>query len=182
MTRNSTATDPIERLRDLRAAAARILADPRLAPALLAHLDLRGDDHVAIGTLHPWVHALHVHADNAARSTPHPGEDARCLLDEPLSDAAEALYDLHDAALRAVLTHDLDPTPLPDPATLVDVVGLVEIADRLGVKEQTARNWRTRPAAGLPEPRWTVSGSPAWSWETDIYPWAVRTGRMPSAL
>lgn len=55
-------------------------------------------------------------------------------------------------------------------------VGLTEIADRLGVKMQTAQNWRTRDV--LPPARWTVGGRPAWSWQRDIEPWARDTGRI----
>lgn len=55
-------------------------------------------------------------------------------------------------------------------------VGLAEIATRLGVEPQTARNWRTRGV--LPAPRWTVSGYPAWDWSRDIKPWARETGRL----
>lgn len=55
-------------------------------------------------------------------------------------------------------------------------VGLTEIADRLGVKLQSAMNWRTRDV--LPPPRWTVGGRPAWSWQRDIEPWARETGRI----
>jgi len=54
-------------------------------------------------------------------------------------------------------------------------VGLTEIADRLGVKRQTADNWQTRKV--LPPPRWTVGGRPAWSWQRDIEPWVHATGR-----
>jgi hypothetical protein len=60
--------------------------------------------------------------------------------------------------------------------TLDEPVGLLEIADRLGVKLQSAQNWRTRGV--LPPPRWTVSGHPAWSWRHDIEPWARETGRL----
>jgi len=54
-------------------------------------------------------------------------------------------------------------------------VGLAEIAQRLGVKPQTARVWRTRKV--LPEPRWTVSGQPSWNWP-DVEAWARETGRI----
>jgi hypothetical protein len=57
-------------------------------------------------------------------------------------------------------------------------VGLTEIADRLGVRLQSAQNWRQRPATGFPPPRWTVGGGPAWSWLRDIEPWARETGRL----
>ena len=57
-----------------------------------------------------------------------------------------------------------------------DPVGLSEIADRLGVARQTAKQWRLRGV--LPEPKWTVSGSPAWDW-VDVQRWARKTGRLP---
>jgi len=53
-------------------------------------------------------------------------------------------------------------------------VGLVEIAQRLGVKRQTAAMWHYRGL--LPEPRWRVSGQPAWEW-ADIERWVTETGR-----
>ena len=54
-------------------------------------------------------------------------------------------------------------------------VGVAEIAALLRVEAQTARNWRTRGV--LPEPDWTVSGGPAWSWPR-VAAWAMRTGRL----
>lgn len=54
-------------------------------------------------------------------------------------------------------------------------VGLLEIADRLNVKRQTARVWHFRGV--LPASRWTVSGLPAWDWR-DIEAWALATGRL----
>lgn len=57
-------------------------------------------------------------------------------------------------------------------------VGLLEIAERLGVRAQTARNWRTRGV--LPAPAWVVSGMPAWEWTT-IEEWARSTGRLSTA-
>lgn len=56
-----------------------------------------------------------------------------------------------------------------------DPVGLAEIAERLGVRRQTANAWRHRGL--LPEPRWTVSGAPAWNW-SDVEVWALTTGRL----
>ncbi len=53
-------------------------------------------------------------------------------------------------------------------------VGIVEIADRLGVERETVDKWRTRDL--LPEPEWTVGGRPAWDWRT-IEAWARETGR-----
>jgi hypothetical protein len=54
-------------------------------------------------------------------------------------------------------------------------VGAAEIADRLGVKPQTVHTWRQRNL--MPEPRWSVSGQPAWEW-SEIQEWAKRTGRL----
>lgn len=61
----------------------------------------------------------------------------------------------------------------------VDVVGIMEIAARLGVSHQTVKQWS---AAGLlPEPRWRVSGRPAFDWE-EIQEWAEKTGRLSGSL
>lgn len=54
-------------------------------------------------------------------------------------------------------------------------VGLVEIAERLGVRKETAHVWRTRGV--MPEPTWTVGGRPAWNWP-DVEAWARETGRL----
>jgi hypothetical protein len=54
-------------------------------------------------------------------------------------------------------------------------VGVKEIADRLDVRQQTVSMWRFREL--LPEPRWAVSGMPAWEWR-DIERWARKTGRL----
>jgi len=61
-----------------------------------------------------------------------------------------------------------DPTP----------VGAAEVASRLGVRAPTVHTWRQRKL--LPEPRWTVSGQPAWDW-AEIEAWARRTGRLRPA-
>jgi hypothetical protein len=57
----------------------------------------------------------------------------------------------------------------------LDIVGVKEIAERLGVKQQTAAAWRHRGL--LPPPEGTVSGAPAWRWQT-IEEWATATGRL----
>lgn len=54
-------------------------------------------------------------------------------------------------------------------------VGAAEIAVRLGVRPQTVHTWRHRKL--MPQPRWTVSGQPAWNWP-EIEAWARRTGRL----
>lgn len=55
-------------------------------------------------------------------------------------------------------------------------VGLEEIAQRLGIKRNTADQWRQRGL--LPQPEWPVGGRPAWPWGV-IAAWAWRTGRLP---
>jgi hypothetical protein len=54
-------------------------------------------------------------------------------------------------------------------------VGIVEIADRLGVDRNTVDQWRHRGL--LPEPSWTVGGRPAWPWDV-VEEWAKTTGRL----
>lgn len=46
---------------------------------------------------------------------------------------------------------------------------------RLAVRPQTVHTWRLRKQ--MPQPRWSVSGQPAWDW-SEIEAWAVRTGRL----
>jgi hypothetical protein len=61
--------------------------------------------------------------------------------------------------------------PGPHPS----VVGLVEIAERLGVPRSHVDQWKWRGV--LPEARWIVGGRPAWEWP-DIERWARETGRL----
>jgi predicted DNA-binding transcriptional regulator AlpA len=58
---------------------------------------------------------------------------------------------------------------------LVEPVGLIEIAERLGVKRATVDMWKLRGL--LPPAKWTVGGRPAWDW-ADIMAWAKETGRL----
>lgn len=58
---------------------------------------------------------------------------------------------------------------------MCDPVGLVEIAQRLGLASDTPRIWNQR--GRLPAPRWRVSGRPAWEW-SEIEEWARATGRL----
>ncbi len=60
------------------------------------------------------------------------------------------------------------------PPVAADPVGLAEIAQRLNVQRQTAKDWKARKL--LPPSKWIVSGSPAWDWR-DIEKWARATGR-----
>jgi hypothetical protein len=46
---------------------------------------------------------------------------------------------------------------------------------RLRVRPQTVHAWRHRNV--MPQPRWTVSGQPAWDW-AEIETWAIKTGRL----
>ena len=57
----------------------------------------------------------------------------------------------------------------------LDVVGIKEIAIRLGVKQQTAAQWKYRKL--LPDPEGYVSGAACWRWSR-IESWAIDTGRM----
>jgi hypothetical protein len=59
-----------------------------------------------------------------------------------------------------------------------DPVGLVEIAERLGVSPHTSRKWHEHKL--MPPPRWKVSGLPCWDWG-DIRLWALKTGRLAKA-
>jgi hypothetical protein len=61
--------------------------------------------------------------------------------------------------------------------TAAEPVGLLEIAERLGIQHNTLKVMRFRDQ--LPPPRWTVSRAPAWDWNLDILPWAEETGRLP---
>ena len=55
-------------------------------------------------------------------------------------------------------------------------VGVVEIADRTGVKPITVRKWAERHAA-FPASRWRVSGNPAWDWD-EVRNWLRDTERL----
>lgn len=90
-------------------------------------------------------------------------------------DYAARVYDRFGVNGIAELRRSIAALAADDPAP-TEPVGLADIALRLGVEPQTARNWRTRGV--LPPPEWTVSGSPAWSWST-IEAWARETGRLP---
>lgn len=68
---------------------------------------------------------------------------------------------------------------------MADPVGVLEIADRLGVQAATAHRWlqmdKTTAKLGIPEPTYpSVNGSRAWEWP-EILRWAGETGRLKSA-
>jgi hypothetical protein len=64
-----------------------------------------------------------------------------------------------------------------------DLVGLVEIAQRLDVAMSTARMWKLRSQRGeldppLPEPlAFVASGTPVYSWR-EVAAWARETSRL----
>ena len=58
-------------------------------------------------------------------------------------------------------------------------VGIQEIAERLGVQPDTVHKWRTRGVFTV-EPRWRVSGAPAWDW-WEVEVWAQESGRIRAA-
>jgi len=60
-----------------------------------------------------------------------------------------------------------------------EIVGIPEIAEKLGVKRATVDVWRQRDV-GFPEPTHTVGGRPAWIW-SDVAAWAYHTGRLPES-
>ena len=63
----------------------------------------------------------------------------------------------------------------------VDLVGTVEIAQRVGVRDHNVvNNWRRRHA-DFPQPLVTLGLGRVWSWP-DVEEWARRTGRMPDGL
>jgi hypothetical protein len=82
-------------------------------------------------------------------------------------DICHVTIDNHPMPTR---TRRSRPEPTP--------VGAAEIAARLRVKPQTVHAWRHRKL--MPEPRWIVSGQPAWDW-SEIEAWARRTGRLREA-
>lgn len=63
---------------------------------------------------------------------------------------------------------------------MCEPVGVVEIAQRLGVGRTAVDNWRWGRSLGFPASRWTVGGRPAWEW-ADIEAWARATGRLPAS-
>lgn len=55
------------------------------------------------------------------------------------------------------------------------VVGIAEIARRLGRSRATVDQWKWRGL--LPDPSWAVGGRPAWNWP-EVEAWAKATGRL----
>lgn len=59
--------------------------------------------------------------------------------------------------------------------TVVNPLGMAEIAALVGVPLATVRTWRKR--GELPAPTWVVSGTPMWS--TDLVLQWTQTNRLP---
>jgi predicted DNA-binding transcriptional regulator AlpA len=59
---------------------------------------------------------------------------------------------------------------------MTEPVGVVEIAEMLGVTRDAVNQWRRRDT-NFPEPKWTVGGRPAWN-RADIETWARATHRL----
>ncbi len=57
-----------------------------------------------------------------------------------------------------------------------DPVGAADIAERLGVRPGTVRQWLTRYIT-FPAPRWHVNGQATWEW-AEVEAWADATGRV----
>lgn len=72
----------------------------------------------------------------------------------------------------------IEPSQKRYTVTVTDPVGVLEVAERLGVKDRTVHMWRFReivPPYDIEE----VNGSGAWAWHT-ILAWAGHTGRLNS--
>lgn len=62
------------------------------------------------------------------------------------------------------------------PSRALEPVGVLEVAEALGVRQDTVNKWRDRHG-DFPEPRWYVSGFPAWNLP-EVLAWARKTGRL----
>lgn len=69
-----------------------------------------------------------------------------------------------------------EPVPTPSGGFRTDPVGVLEIADRLGVKDRSVHKMIQR--AVMPKPDHdSVNGSRAWEWRTILW-WAGETKRL----
>lgn len=71
------------------------------------------------------------------------------------------------------------PSPTSKTRSVVEPVGILEIAARLDVASDTVQKWRARFAdtdKPFPEPRGAISGQPWWHWG-DVARWCKATGR-----
>jgi len=58
---------------------------------------------------------------------------------------------------------------------MTDLVGIIEIANRAGVKKDAVHKWRKR-YAGFPAPVVMLAATPVWEWD-DVARWLEETGR-----
>jgi len=76
---------------------------------------------------------------------------------------AEAASEAARAAAAAPALEDLD------------LVGVADVAARLGVKAATVAQWKYRGL--LPAARWSIGSQPVWIW-SEVQEWAAATGRV----
>jgi hypothetical protein len=58
---------------------------------------------------------------------------------------------------------------------VIEILGTDEVAELLGVENQTVRLWKSKGI--MPNPDWVISRVPIWTAGT-IVRWAVKTGRL----
>jgi predicted DNA-binding transcriptional regulator AlpA len=72
-------------------------------------------------------------------------------------------------------------TTCPHCGESLELVGVGEVADRLGVSVNTVYSWRAgrrRPSVPFPAPALQASGyAPVWFW-AEVEEWAKRAGRV----
>lgn len=66
--------------------------------------------------------------------------------------------------------------PVPDVGGGPDPVGVIEIADRLGVKDRSVHTWKRRDRLPVPDYP-SINGGHAWEWSTILW-WAGETDRL----
>lgn len=108
-----------------------------------------------------------------------PDHVATILMAESVDDAMEYWLSVIrlSRAYSEISEDDLwGPAPAYDDAVSVtDLVGPLEVAERLGVKVTTVHQWRFRGV--IPQPTVVVSNTPIWAW-AELEHWALETGRL----
>jgi len=100
------------------------------------------------------------------------------VLDDTYSDhdcPGMAAYSSAEQEARARCRLSVDDVGVRRVEVCEDLVGPLEVARLLEVKEQTVRAWRVRGV--LPPPLLVVSRVPIWNWDA-VERWAVSTGRL----
>jgi hypothetical protein len=62
---------------------------------------------------------------------------------------------------------------------VLDPVGAVDIARRLGIPADTVHVWTKRGV--MPEPRFYLKLGPLWDWNTDVVPWLQSPTATPAS-